>query len=349
MRKIIILCAALGFAASVSGHHSDAGMDIDSVVTFEGTVTEYAWRNPHVYITVETTDELGEPIEWELQMSSTLTSTRMGWGPDSLEVGERVTAGAHPAFNGQPYGLLDTIVKEDGIALSTSFDGGREPELALPGATASTSTLEGRWIADTSQLVSYPGGLDGLFKAHLTLTEQAEAAQVSFNELSDENPLSSCIGMPTPVTIVTTNIYPLEIEFIEDEDVIMIRSEFFDEERTVYMDGRGHPDSGERSLSGHSIGRWDGDVLVVDTRNFADHRSPYQSGVPSGAEKHVVERYRLNEDGTRILVEFMLEDPEFIAEPMTHSRELIYSPQSEWSRFDCDLEATKRYEVVGAP
>ena len=43
--------------------------------------------------------------------------------------------------------------------------------------------------------------------------------------------------------------------------------------------------------TGHSIGTLEGNVLIVDTRNFEDHRSPYQTGVPSGAQKHVVERY----------------------------------------------------------
>ena len=348
VRRMTPFAATLVLASPVFGHHSDAGLDINSVVTFEGTVTEYSWRNPHVYLTVETTNERGERIEWTLQMSSTITSTRMGWTPDSLKIGDPVTVGAHPALNGRPYGLLDTIEKEGGIALSTSFDGGREPQLERQEVTASASTLEGRWIADTSKLVSYPGGLDGLFKAHLTLTEKGAAAEAAFDELSDENPLSRCIGIPVPATIVTTNTFPLDIQFNEDEDTIMIRSEFFDEERTVYMDGRGHPESGEPSLAGHSIGQWDGKVLVVDTRNFADHRSPYQSGVPSGAQKHIVERYRLSEDGTRILVEFMLEDPEYIAAPMTHARELIYSPQSKWSRYDCDPEATRRYEIVGA-
>jgi hypothetical protein len=84
-------------------------------------------------------------------------------------------------------------------------------------------------------------------------------------------------------------------------------------------------------------------MLVVDTRNFADHRSPYQIGVPSGALKHVVERYRLTEDQTRIIVDFTLEDPEFIAEPLTHSRELLYAPAMTIERFDCDPESTQRF------
>ena len=143
--------------------------------------------------------------------------------------------------------------------------------------------------------------------------------------------------------IVASNLFPLEIEIDEQRQIISIRIEFWDEERTVYMDGRPHPDASERFHSGHSIGRWEGDTLVVDTTNFTDHRSPYQIGVPSGAQKHVVERYRLVEDGTRLAVEFVLEDPEYIAEPLTHARELIYAPQLELSTFDCDLESARRF------
>ena len=83
--------------------------------------------------------------------------------------------------------------------------------------------------------------------------------------------------------------------------------------------GRPHPDIDQRFRTGHSIGTLEDNVLIVDTRNFEDHRSPYQTGVPSGAQKHVVERYELSEDGTHILLECMLDDPEYFVAPMTHS------------------------------
>ena len=67
--------------------------------------------------------------------------------------------------------------------------------------------------------------------------------------------------------------------------------------------------------------------------------------MPSGYQKHVIERYRLNEDRTRIIVEFMLEDADYLVEPLTHIRELLYSPQLEIGEFDCDLETTKRFVV----
>ncbi len=62
MRHATTFAAALVIASPVAAHHSDAGLDMESVIAFEGTVAEFNWRNPHVYFTVETTDERGEPV-----------------------------------------------------------------------------------------------------------------------------------------------------------------------------------------------------------------------------------------------------------------------------------------------
>lgn len=50
------------------------------------------------------------------------------------------------------------------------------------------------------------------------------------------------------------------------------------------------------SPTAFDMGRVVVDVLVIDMTLFSDHRSPYTSGVPSGAGKHVVERYAFSED-----------------------------------------------------
>ncbi len=337
MRHPAVLFAALVLVSPVWGHHSDAGLDMETTVTIEGTVTGYYFRNPHVYFTVETTDESGEVIEWSMQMGSALVSTRRGWSRDSLAAGDRVTVETHLALDGRPYGIVEHVDKEGGVVSNEPY---YEPDV-----TATATSLEGRWMANSSELVSYPGGFDGFFIANLELTELGRQARESYDPLSAENPESTCIGRPSPAMLVSSNLYPIEIQFNEDAEAIIIRAQYWDEERTVYMDGREHPDVSERTHSGHSIGRWDGDTLVVDTRNFSDHRSPYQIGVPSGAQKHLVERYRLIENGTRIAADFTLEDPEFIASPMSHSRELIYSPHLDWSPFDCDPEATRRFVI----
>lgn len=323
------------------GHHSDAALEMETVATFEGTVTEYSLRNPHTYFAVASTGENGEPVEWTVQMGSAITVQRRGWTRDTLSPGDQVTVGVRPARDGRPYGLL-VSVERDGAPVATPF--GEGPRQAEPVVTATTTSLEGRWIVDRDSLGDdYPGGLDELMTRELTPTEAGRAAMDAFRQNSEENPELACISKPVPGGIIYTDLYPMEIELLEDEQIIMIRSQYFDQERTVYTDGRGHPDPEERFQEGHSIGHWEGDVLVVDTANFGDHRSPYQNGIPSGPRKHVVERYQLRDDGIRMNVRFMVEDPDHIVGQMTHDRDLIYSPQLAMAPFNCDLEATRRY------
>jgi hypothetical protein len=102
------------------------------------------------------------------------------------------------------------------------------------------------------------------------------------------------------------------------------------------MDGRDHPDPSERFAMGHSIGWWQDDQLVVDTANFEDHRSPYQIGVPSGGQKHVIERYRLAVDGSYMDAQYILEDPEYLARPMLSYRLLLPAPHLEMIYGKCD-------------
>jgi hypothetical protein len=135
--------------------------------------------------------------------------------------------------------------------------------------------------------------------------------------------------------------YLYEIEILDDQ--VLIRSEFYGSERTVFMDGRSHPENAERTLQGHSLGWWEGEVLVVDTVQFSDLRNGNMFGIPSGAQKHVVERYELSEDGTRLLINFVLEDPEYLVEPFEGNTYWDFSPGTEMLPFTCDLENARRY------
>ena len=337
MRHFALFSAFFLAAIPVSGHHSDAGMDVESIVAIEGTVTEFAFRNPHAYVGVETTAANGDRVEWALQMGGVNGLARRGWKADTLTVGDRVAVRVHPAQDGRPYGLVETIEKEGGLGL-VPVTGAPEGQ-----AGAVATSLTGKWRADRSKLISYPGGFDGFFHAQLKLTERGVAAQAAYDPLSAENPESTCIGRPTPSAFVSSGGYLLDFQLDEDQEILFIRSEYFDEERTIYLDGRAHPDIDERFATGHSIGRWEEDTLVIDTTNFTDHRSPYQIGVPSGPQKHVIERYRLIENSTRMEAEFTLEDPEYIAEPLIHRRELTYSPHEEMFRHNCDPEAAGRF------
>jgi|TARA_B110000483_G_scaffold217811_2_gene270586 hypothetical protein len=322
-------------AAPSHAHHSDVGINMGSMETINGVVTEFNWRNPHVYLLVEVMDEQGVAVEWEIQMGSVSVSQRRGWSSDYVAPGDRVTIEANTRLNGEPYGILDSLEKDDGDTLGVTLD--------KPDGTAVAESVAGQWIADVSSFPDYPGGYDGFFIALLSLNDNARQAAADFDPLSAENPNSSCAGRPTPGGFVSSNLYMIEIEVREDEDLIIIRSERDAEERMVYMDGRSHPSSDQLVATGHSIGWWEEGSLIVDTTNFPFHRSPYQTGVPSSTNKHVVERYWLNDTGTRLEAEFMLEDPVYLTGPMTHSRSLMYSPDTEMFLSKCDPESASRF------
>jgi len=335
VKYLLLIPGVLLIAASANSHHSDAGIDMESVIAFDATISEFSWRNPHVYFLADVESATGDVVEWAVQMGPTNVLSRRGWSRDSLVSGDRVTVRAHPSASGRPYAIMESVDKAGGLNLASAT--------GQPAEAATTSTIAGKWIADRMATFAYPGGFDGFFSAQLELTDAGRAAQARFDPLSAENPESTCLGRPTPASLVSSSLYLIEIDVNENANTIVFRSEYFDEERTVYLDGNQHPPKDERFVTGHSIGRWEGSQLVVDTTNFSDHRSPYQIGVPSGSEKHVVETYELNAAGTGIALTFMLEDSEYLAASMTHSRELMYSPHLEMFVSGCDPEATSRF------
>ena len=107
------------------------------------------------------------------------------------------------------------------------------------------------------------------------------------------------------------------------------------------MDCRAAP--AERSLQGHSVGRFEGDALVIETTNFADNPWGTARGIPSGAQKRVVERYRLTDDGETLTVDFTIEDPEYLTEPFSGSELWRYAPQLALVPNKCDVEVARRY------
>lgn len=314
--NVIACVTVLGAVWSAHAHHSDAGYDRDSLVAFEAKVSRYIFRNPHITVFVETEGEGGEMVEWEIETGSTPIMQRSGWTPDLLSPGDMVTVRAHPERSGRKRAILNTLETADGRLWSQI-----ETEAE---ATVGATSLAGVWKGVAST------GVRDQFDL-VPLTPAAEAARAGYDEHTDD-PNVRCIADPTPFRISSNN-YLSGVEILDDR--VILRNEMFDVRRVVHMDGRGHPENGERTIQGHSIGWWEDDVLVVDTALFADFSSGNGEGVPSGSQKHVVERYSLSEDGTRMIVDLLVEDPEFLAEPFRGRTELVYVPHLQLYRYNC--------------
>ena len=335
MRCEHLTCAAalLFFSGALAAHHSHSGFDLEQVIAFQGTVVEFEWTNPHVYLTI--VDEGG--AQWLIESDPTPVMTRSGWTQDSFLPGDAVAVRANPDRKaGAKHGLLLSIEGSNGISMASWNTTSQDTH---DGPVGSAASLDGVWQGERSSLK----GFVVLLSTH-PLTPKGEAARASYAQTL--NPTLQCITWPTPF-ILSSYLYLSELE-LGDEEVIF-RNEFYGTVRTIYMDdymdGRASLSVGERSLQGHSVGHWEGDTLVVETRNFSDHRSPYGSGtgIPSGSEKHVIERYKLSEDGAHALVNIFLDDPEFLAQPVTATFKWKYSPHLEMLQLNCDAGIARRF------
>jgi hypothetical protein len=107
--------------------------------------------------------------------------------------------------------------------------------------------------------------------------------------------------------------------------------------RRIYVDGRGHPPNGKPSWMGHSIGRYDGDTLVVDTIGIRGDRWIDRVGRPHSDALHLVERFR-RADRNKLAYEVTIEDPKAYKKPWTKKlvRELSPSGAQYWDGANCE-------------
>jgi hypothetical protein len=114
---------------------------------------------------------------------------------------------------------------------------------------------------------------------------------------------------PAGLPMIMTRVWP--IAMVQKPTVIYMVSGFMNSFRTIFLDGRPHsdPDVVVRSFNGESIGRWEKDTLVVDTRYFVGHHHWIDSGVPASDELHIVERIKMVNNGAALEIEYTLTDP----------------------------------------
>ena len=117
------------------------------------------------------------------------------------------------------------------------------------------------------------------------------------------DPLTWCFP-PGPTRVMLN--FPFAIIQVPNKVVMLF--EVSDGVRQIYMDGRGHPEGWIFGWMGHSIGKWDGDTLVVDTVGLNDKTWLDNGGIPHSEALHVVERFH-RVDHDILEVEFTFEDP----------------------------------------
>ena len=166
------------------------------------------------------------------------------------------------------------------------------------------------------------------------LTEAGKAAVEGF--VREDNPRFHCKA---------TNILldwwfdQLVNEIEQTQDDIKLTYGFMDIVRTIHLDLDKHPDDIEPGIAGHSIGKWEDGVLIVDTIGFAEgylHVPPNADGVArNSTELHIVERFTLSEDGTTLTREYVADDALYLVGTFS-GQDVVKRTNDAYEPYDCE-------------
>ena len=189
-RIMAVAALVAGLSFSASAHHSRTNFIMNETVELEGTITEHGYRNPHVYLTLEVTNDAGQTEEWLLEANAVSTLSRAGWHRDAFAAGDRVTVQGNPDRDGTKKLLfVDTITKADGSAYRSSGAGSRRRRCTGRAGGDPRRIFSGVWQPDFASRDIAAG-----FRPahHLPLTEAGRAVIAEFDAADDPGDRVRC-------------------------------------------------------------------------------------------------------------------------------------------------------------
>jgi hypothetical protein len=357
-----VAAAVAAFASgTVAAHHGAGTFDRNSFVEYSGTITGVDFVNPHAWVYFDVVNAAGAVEHHRCEMRAATVLKRSGWSESMFVAGEPVDIeGRGDRFD--PYSCyLTTITFADGS--SADRYGQIEKPAELPGSerpmrlASGEPNIFGDWASE--QLVmTDPRGRGGALvplsavdqyepgegsigdpttagqggarqyrTRSATLTEAGQAAADAFGTYDPaDNPRMRC----ETTSILFDWTFDGTVNRLEQSgDTIRIRYGQMGLERTVYMNLDAHPADIVPSRAGHSIGRWEGDELVVDTVGFEP--GVLSPPILNSDQLHVVERFSLNADSMTLERRYVATDPvyivgEYAGEDFLQIADIAYSP-----------------------
>ncbi|HEX9878391.1 MAG TPA: DUF6152 family protein [Gammaproteobacteria bacterium] len=331
----VFTSAALAASIAVAHHSAVAFFDESDKQEIAGEVTMTRWRNPHVSFGVTVTADDGSRTEWTVESNALNALERIGISPDTVRVSDQVRVWGPVSRHGQPliraYNLLlgsgEEVVMMPHVSIDRRWAGSdlveATPELASADTAAAEREADGIFRVWTHGRVN-------LINDELPLTAAAAEKKAAFNPLIDD-PVLRCI--PTGMPAVMDVTFP--VEFIRQGEDIVLRLEQWDTVRTIHMGGDPSDAEGQPATrEGYSVGRWDGDVLAVETSNI-DWMYFDDRGTPLSSAARVVERFTLSDDENSLHWQATTTDPETFTEPVLQEQTFTWVPGEQIKPYEC--------------
>jgi hypothetical protein len=205
---------------------------------------------------------------------------------------------------------------------------------------ASLPDWAGVWAPDWKGLFGGP--------PKMQLTPAAAAALAKFTAARErgenlQGDIANCVppGMPGIMRM------PYPIEFVFTPKAVYLITETFSQVRRIYTDGRPLPEDPDPFFNGHSVGRWEGDALVVDTIGLNPSRE-LQPGIKATEQTRLRETFRLSAPD-RITVETTIIDPTIFTQPLVVRQDYVRKPDWEMREYICQENNRDSADEFGRP
>jgi hypothetical protein len=329
-RGLSLAIGAVALAAPVWAHHGFGRFDPTKDVTIEGTLTGIDFVNPHAYLYFDALEADGKVQPMRCEMRAATVLRRSGWSEEMFVPGKHVAVTGNPHRDDPASCYIETLKLGDDPTLE------RYQQL---GGTATTSSnrparlptgepnIFGDWAQEQYLIARPPEGRGGLVPK--SMVAGVESGQIAFADVpnagwgarpvtftaagqAEADRLRALPPQDSPrarceiTSILFDWVFDGPVNRITQGDGVITIEYGRGLNRTVHMVAS-HPSGIAPSRAGHSIGRWDGDTLVVDTIGFS--AGIIAATVAHSDKLHVVERFTLDAPSGALTRDYVAEDP----------------------------------------
>ena len=300
-------------------HHSFAfEFDADNKAFKEGQVTWVRFSNPHVTYRIKTELNNGSIEEWQIQTHNVRTMLRMNWNQNTLEVGDNVKVFGALGRNSTKKLFMEMAILDNGQEISLQ-DGGASSAYGINQINANSDNFYGVVPANFNYDIT--GAWTNRYKFRITagdlepkpipFTEEGKKIYESTQPWQDPAKTCAPVGLPRAFGAP----FNLEIHDAGDHYLMIIAGNV----RRVWLDNRNAPQGLLASPMGFSKGKWEDNVLIIETTNLSPSWLDGLGHPMSGEETRIVETYTLSEDQLSMNRKMIIYDP-YYTEPLIRER-----------------------------
>jgi hypothetical protein len=325
----VVTLGALVLAAPVWAHHGFGRFDATQEVMLEGTVTGIDFVNPHAYLYFDARGADGKVTKMRCEMRAATVLRRSGWSAEMFTAGKHVVISGNPHRDDPASCYIETLtLGEEKLERYQQLTTATQTPANRPARASGRPNIFGDWAQEQYLVARPPEGRGGLVPK--SMVAAVESGQLAFADVPnagwgarpvtftpagqaaadalrarppDQNERARC----EITSILFDWVFDGPVNRIAQADGAITLEYGRGLKRTVHMNMTSHPANVAPSRAGHSIGRWDGDTLVVDTVGFT--AGTIAGNVAHSDKLHVVERFTLDPQTMALKRDYTAEDP----------------------------------------